>query len=241
MKKLSIEEKAKAYDEALERAKKEWSNNLDNAYKNYRESLEIIFPELKESRDERIRKALKEYFINSFQNNGVAAICGVPIKDVFAWLEKQDEMRLWSIKDAKDGDVLVASDKSLFIYDGSINENGSVGFHIAFTEDMGIILNSDDGCGWEEKDSCHPATKKQRDLLFQKMKESGYEWNADDKKLIKVEQNTDSGSCSLDEDMIKSICEGLQDVFDEFGWSDFGNTPIHDIIDWLKKIEQRIG
>ena len=48
-------------------------------------------PELKESEDERIRKALKEYFINSFQNNGVAAILGVHIKDILAWLEKQGE------------------------------------------------------------------------------------------------------------------------------------------------------
>ena len=52
--------------------------------------LESLFPELKESDDEKIRKALKEYFINSFQNNGVAAICGVHIKDILAWLEKQE-------------------------------------------------------------------------------------------------------------------------------------------------------
>ena len=52
--------------------------------------LESLFPELKESDDEKIRKALKEYFINSFQNNGVAAILGVHIKDILAWLEKQE-------------------------------------------------------------------------------------------------------------------------------------------------------
>jgi len=54
-----------------------------------RTALETLHPELKESEDEMIRKALKEYFINSFQNNGVAAICGVHIKDILAWLEKQ--------------------------------------------------------------------------------------------------------------------------------------------------------
>lgn len=99
---------------------------------------------------------------------------------------KPIEIHLWSIEDAKDGDVLVASDKSIFIYDGSINENGNVGFHIALTKDMSVVLNSDDGCGWEEKDSCYPATKEQRDLLFQKMKEAGYEWNKDKKELIKL-------------------------------------------------------
>jgi hypothetical protein len=56
-----------------------------------------MFPELAESEDERIRKALKEYFINSFQNNGVAAICGVHIKDILTWLEKKDEQEpAWS-------------------------------------------------------------------------------------------------------------------------------------------------
>ena len=54
-------------------------------------SPEYIFSELAENKDERIRKALKQYFVNSFQNNGVAAICGVHVKDVLDWLEKQGE------------------------------------------------------------------------------------------------------------------------------------------------------
>ena len=138
--------------------------------------------------------------------------------------------RLWSIKDAKEGDVLVASDKSLFIYDGSINENGSVGFHIAFTKDMDIILNSDDGCGWEGKDFCHPAIKEQRDLLFKKMKESGYEWDADAKKLNKFEQKTDSGWSEEDERMLNHII-GYLHSGDDFQTG----------IDWLESLKQRIG
>ena len=47
MKELSIEEKAKRYDKAIERAK---------AYQGLRSEMEIIFPELKESEDEQIRK-----------------------------------------------------------------------------------------------------------------------------------------------------------------------------------------
>ena len=34
----------------------------------------------------------------------------------------------------------------------------------------------------------HPATKEQRDLLFQKMKEAGYEWN-DEKKELKMAES----------------------------------------------------
>ena len=33
----------------------------------------------------------------------------------------------------------------------------------------------------------HPATEEQRDLLFQKMKEAGYTWDAEKKELKKIE------------------------------------------------------
>ena len=32
----------------------------------------------------------------------------------------------------------------------------------------------------------HPATKEQRDFLFQKMHEAGYEWDADKKELKSI-------------------------------------------------------
>lgn len=73
----------KRYKEALERARKEWSNNLDGAYKNYRERLEIIFPELKESDDEKIREEI------------ISALKWANHKGVYnkhlAWLEKQEQ------------------------------------------------------------------------------------------------------------------------------------------------------
>ena len=42
---------------------------------------------------------------------------------------------------------------------------------------------------YHHKHNITPATKEQRDLLFQKMKEAGYEWDADKKELKKIEQN----------------------------------------------------
>ena len=47
MKELSIEQKAKAYDEALECAKKEYKSH--EAFKGFCEMLVHIFPELKEN------------------------------------------------------------------------------------------------------------------------------------------------------------------------------------------------
>ena len=58
---MSDKEKAKAYDEALEIARKSWADNKEDGFKDYRKFLESMFPELAESEDEedeRIRKAL---------------------------------------------------------------------------------------------------------------------------------------------------------------------------------------
>ena len=85
MKELSIKEKAKAYDEALKVLHK-----YDGANIMFSQSLkEEMFPELKESEDERIRKEIIEFVKNS---------CFVRTKDskhnreqMLAWLEKQGE------------------------------------------------------------------------------------------------------------------------------------------------------
>ena len=53
MKELSIEEKAKAYDKAIERAKGEYAK-FEGMLPG--DVLEEVFPELKESNDERTRK-----------------------------------------------------------------------------------------------------------------------------------------------------------------------------------------
>lgn len=87
MKELSIEEKARRYDETLERAKK-WHNapNIDKMPTYGNRIIEEIFPELKEN-DEMIRKEILEYF-QQFKNEGLR---GINISDWIAWLEKQAE------------------------------------------------------------------------------------------------------------------------------------------------------
>lgn len=76
---MTQEEKAEAYDKVRKKIAIRFGSNVADEF----------FAEFEESKDERVRKALKQYFVNSFQNNGVAAICGVHVKDVLAWLEKQ--------------------------------------------------------------------------------------------------------------------------------------------------------
>lgn len=78
----------KAYKEALKRAKE--SLNDGTISQNTIDYLHDIFPELKESRDEKVRKALIKQFnsLNTIVNWG-----GIKREDILAWLEKQGEQK----------------------------------------------------------------------------------------------------------------------------------------------------
>lgn len=56
------------------------------------EDLENTFPELKESEDERIRKAILNYFTKCW-GNCKDDVCGIHVEDVIAWLENQGEQK----------------------------------------------------------------------------------------------------------------------------------------------------
>jgi hypothetical protein len=91
MKELSIEQKAKAYDETIEK--------LRNFYRDYdtisrlinvKEELANLIPELKESEDEGIRKALVE-LVHDTTGDSLWVDYNVHKEDALAWLEKQGE------------------------------------------------------------------------------------------------------------------------------------------------------
>lgn len=98
----------------------------------------------------------------------------------------EDEIRHWTIKDAKNGDVLrlgcviaifkqyIGQEKCICYC--SISEDGD--FEIPI-EEVGDNIY---GCT-----NATPATKAQRDILFTKMKEAGYEWDVKKKELKKIE------------------------------------------------------
>ena len=94
-------------------------------------------------------------------------------------------VRLWTIQDAKDGDVLATS-AGAFIYNGN-NCGGSYPGSYCGINNLGSFQTGIEYY-WTRK-KVYPATKEQRDLLFQKMKEAGYEWDADKKELKKLVPN----------------------------------------------------
>ena len=98
----------------------------------------------------------------------------------------EKEYHLWSIKDAKDGDVL-AADECYVIFKEIDGLNIKcyctyhyIGFNPVFYIDT-----------LQNKTAFRPATKEQRDLFFKKMKEAGYQWDADKKELKKIQPHYD--------------------------------------------------
>lgn len=276
-----------------------WMRSLyDGLHGATKEDAEHYFPELKESKDERIRKELIEqvaYIIpNDDEVDGEGNTLPTYQKRIDkyrAWLEKQGEQthaelsqqevtktsdqelsdkiepkfkagdwivinettyqiieidnshvalsfngrecnfgldvfnnaRLWTIQEAKDGDVLYLQHegvehiiiyKRLFkknfhtilsvrcAYDGSTND---------FFEDVDYYH-----CITSERDEkeIHPATKEQRDLLFSKMKEAGYEWDSEKKELKKIEDKTLDADKVIEwlKNTIKETKEYINDV-----------------------------
>lgn len=92
--------------------------------------------------------------------------------------------RHWTFQDAKDGDVLAFNDDTIVIFKDLYNSST---FHSYCHIEDGIFgISKDDTPDWWAGNGFHPATKGQRDLLFEKMKEEGYEWDGEKKELKKI-------------------------------------------------------
>ena len=74
---MTEKEKEKAYDEAIERAKKSYGNGI----------AEEIFFELNEDNDKKIKNAILDLL--KIWRNYKDYVCGVYVEDAIAWLEKQ--------------------------------------------------------------------------------------------------------------------------------------------------------
>ena len=81
---MTENEKAKAYDEALKKA----SAAHKDEDRHLKATLERIFPELKESDDEKIKTAILNH-LKKMRGNCQDDVCGVHVEDAINWLEKQ--------------------------------------------------------------------------------------------------------------------------------------------------------
>ena len=117
------------------------------------------------------------------------------------WLyinQLNEDCKLWTIQDAKDGDVLACplpkgceSGEQIFIFKG-INSRDYVDNCIEYYCRVyeGVFYENENGYGYMGTTSSplYPATKEQRNLLFQKIKDAGYKWDEGKKELRKIEQ-----------------------------------------------------
>ena len=298
----TIEEKAKAYDKALEKAEKALEVCGTDKCETARQIFSL-FPELKESEDERIRKRILlsvEKDLMAHKNSG----CDTKdLENCIAWLGKQGEQkptykvepkfkvgdwvvsddkdvhddyrvckitkivdgryyieggdfisesslaqyeyRLWTIQDAKDGDVLQLG-KVTAIFQEYIG-NGNCKCYCSVCDlEFEIPSQGDDDNSY----GCHnakPATKEQRDTLMKAMADAGYSFDFEKKELKLLitnggdfleSENREQNPAWSEEDknFMYDALSNLTELKDRYG-EGYGN--VGKCIDWLKSLKDR--
>lgn len=139
----------------------------------------------------------------------------------------------WTIADAKDGDVLAWNDSQCIaifkkIYDKESFKSYGLAGHCTNTFEP---IQS-----YHDIKGAHPATKEQRDLLFQKMKESGYKWNAEKKELRKIEKNPVWSE--EDESNLQGIIDEIE--ANKHSAPDYDLVTYDRFLSWLKSLKDRL-
>lgn len=156
-----------------------------------------------------------------------------------------EQFHSFTIKDAKDGDVLVMQKtnvtyESIFIF-FKIENNRIIQYLHYFTTDAGEEVceaRSIDGFLGFVGTNVHQATKEQRNLLFQKMREAGYEWDAEKKELKKIEQNP--AWSEENETMITDLSVIVHTYFSEISGIPFKYDLSEDKIrTWLNSLKDK--
>ena len=151
-------------------------------------------------------------------------------------ISKQDEMHLWTIEDAKDGDVLsfyceYKSNKmvQVGIIEKYVGKNGGCSnafkIHVGVNWDNNLQIGKYMGCS-----DIHPSTKELRDLLFTKMKEAGYEWDFNKKELIKIEDEPENFKQQVTSEMTDLVKKYIRMI----DWSEKDEHKIKDIVYFLE-------
>ena len=97
----------------------------------------------------------------------------------------ENDYHLWSIEDAKPGDVLMCESGWTCIFKELDLDNNTFSSYCFMATDLDFMPY---GCECHTLDSringeITPATEQQRNLFFKKMKDNGYGWNSDKKEL----------------------------------------------------------
>ena len=155
----------------------------------------------------------------------------------FSWSVKEcdEKSHLWTIEDARDGDILVYKDE-IFLF--NCVDNDSVLFHCCYDDDD-LITDSFYAFINRELSNVHPATNEQCDTLMKAMADAGYTFDFAKKELKKIEQK--SAEWSKEDDAMLDTIEGWLDTLCEY-LKDSRCEYIPNVkycIDRLKSLKQR--
>ena len=173
------------------------------------------------------RAFCKGYIYLSTQNGSlIPSNSNVPFKIVCP----DTYFRHWTIQDAKDGDVLVDDLGNICIYQ---EPSTKLMYHSFCYGNHKWFID----CGGSHKivGTC-PATLKQRDLLFKKMKEAGYEWDAEKKELKMIEQKP--AWSEEDEKQLNDIIELLPDLSNRHNWLKSLKDRVQPKQEWSEEDEE---
>ena len=118
--------------------------------------------------------------------------CKAIVKDGSVVFEKEE------VQEFKDGDVLtsVFNNKIVFIFkeDELKQKDNKNGYYVCLTADYVIDVSTKDSlsfCGYKKE--ARLATEEEKQLLFDKMKEKGLKWNAEEKRVEKIRWRAEEG------------------------------------------------
>ena len=174
--------------------------------------------------------------------------CKAVIKDGSVVFEKEKK-----VQDFKDGDILVSvvngKRRNAFIYKSS----DTLGFHLFYAgvnADGNLSINDSSNSRWGNQNLSH-ATEEEKQLLFDKMKEQGLKWNAEEKRVEKIRWIAKKGGYYYFIDVnltVKSIDDTystfdneLWDAFNYFRTKEQAEEAVRLVKETLRKYHEEIG
>lgn len=110
--------------------------------------------------------------------------CKAIVKDGIVTIEKEE-------KEFKRGDVIVSNKNEILLVDVHCFENRILRSFVHIQQD-GTLFNSSYSL-WNELHTWRLATDEEKQLLFDKMKELGLRWNAEEKRVEKIRWRAEKG------------------------------------------------
>ena len=158
------------------------------------------------------------------------------------WFGNCSNVRLWTIQDAKDGDVLISKDKEdILIYKSHSVIDLLLTSHISFNKKEGFCPRQ--YSAWDSNEFI-PATKEQRNSLEKAMTDAGYEWNAEKKELkLLITNGGDFESENYEQKPAwsKEDEEMFAEAISVLLASSCSYDDIKKVSVWLRTIKQRMG